>query len=82
MNLILIDRDTSTVDDAKSSISSKGEVFAHSMDVSSLSDWSNLKTHMDQEGKKLDFLHLNAGIGAKGDWTANEYFHKIFDTNL
>ena len=82
MNLILVDRDTSKLDDAKSSISSKGNVDTHPMDVSSLSDWSALKYKVEQSGEKLDFLHLNAGIGAKGDWTDNAYFHKIFDTNL
>lgn len=84
MNVILVDRDTSKLDDAKSSISSssKGSVDTHSMDVSSMSDWSSLKDTVEKGGKKLDFLHLNAGVGAKGDWTDNAYFHKIMDTNL
>ena len=82
MNVILVDRDTSKLNDAKSSISSKGSVDTHEMDVSSLSDWSSLRDSVEKDGKKLDFLHLNAGIGAKGDWTDSAYFHKIFDTNL
>ena len=31
---------------------------------------------------QLDFLHLNAGIGPKGDWTDSTYFQKIFDVNF
>jgi short-subunit dehydrogenase len=82
MNLILVDRDTSKLDDAKTSISGKGSVDTHSMDVSSLSAWSDLKSKVESGGTKLDFLHLNAGIGAKGGWDDSEYFHKIFDTNF
>lgn len=52
------------------------------MDVSSLSDWSGLKSSVEQSGKKLDFLHLNAGIMAKGDWTDSDYFAKIFAVNF
>ena len=82
MNLILVDNNSSKLSEAKSSISSKGSVDTHSIDVSSLSDWSKLKLEVDKGGKKLDFLHLNAGIGLNGDWTDSTYFHKIFDTNF
>ena len=84
MNLILVDRDTSKLNDAKSSISSssKGSVDTYTVDVASLSEWSDLKSKVEKDGKKLDFLHLNAGIGLKGDWTDSTYFHKIFDVNL
>jgi short-subunit dehydrogenase len=82
MNLILVDRDDSKLKEARSSISSKGSIDTHTIDVSSLSEWSSLKDSIENGGKKLDFLHLNAGIGLKGDWTDNQYFHKIFDTNF
>ena len=82
MNLILVDRDTSKLDAAKTSISGKGSVDTHSMDVSSLSAWAELKSQVESGGTKLDLLHLNAGIGAKGGWDDSAYFHKIFDTNL
>ena len=82
MNLILVDRDTSKLDDAKSSISGKGSVDTHSIDVSSLSEWNDLKSKVESGGKKLDFLHLNAGVGAKGGWDDSEYFKKIFETNF
>ena len=82
MNLILVDINQSKLNEAKSAISTKGSIEAHPMDVSSISDWSNLKSAVEQGGRKLDLIHLNAGIGLKGDWTDNAYFHKIFDVNF
>jgi len=82
MNLILVDNNTSKLSEAKSSIQSKGNVSTHSMDVSSIADWNELRTSVEKNGTKLDFLHLNAGIGLKSDWTDNAYFHKIFDVNF
>lgn len=81
MNVIMVDRDGSKLKEAKSSISSKGSVDTHTMDVSSLSDWTTLREKVEKSGK-LDFLHLNAGIGPKGDWTDNQYFHTLWDTNV
>jgi len=84
MNLILIDNNTSKLDEAKSSLSSSkaGSIETHSLDVSSLSDWNTLKGKVESGGRKLDFLHLNAGIGLNSDWTDSSYFHKIFDVNF
>ena len=84
MNLILVDNNTSKLEEAKSALSStsKGSVETHSMDVASLSDWAALKKSVEEGGKKLDFLHLNAGIGPKSDWTDSAYFHKIFDVSV
>lgn len=82
MNLHLVDNNSSALNDAKSAISAKGKVQAHPMDVASMSDWTSLKSTIEGAGTKLDFLHLNAGIGLKGDWTDSQYFHKIFDVNF
>ncbi|KAF2159390.1 hypothetical protein M409DRAFT_30142 [Zasmidium cellare ATCC 36951] len=83
MNLILVDNNTSQLDQAKSTLSSSsGKVETHSIDVASLDAWTQLKSSVEQGGRKLDLLHLNAGIGLKGDWTDNAYFHKIFDVNF
>ncbi|SMR49750.1 unnamed protein product [Zymoseptoria tritici ST99CH_3D1] len=81
MNLILVDNNTSKLEEAKSAISTSGTVESHSLDVSSLSDWSSLKSSVEKDGRKLDFLHLNAGVGLKGDWTDSSYFQKIFAVN-
>lgn len=84
MNVTLVDNNSSKLEEAKSSVTGKGTINTHSMDVASLSDWSTLKSAIEKNlnGSKLDFLHLNAGIGLKGDWTDNQYFHKIMDVNL
>lgn len=82
MNLILVDNNSSALAAAKSAISTKGSIEFHTMDVGSLSDWSGLKSSVESSGKKLDFLHLNAGIGLKGSWTDSAYFQKIFEVNF
>lgn len=84
MNLFLVDNNSGKLDEAKASIKTKGTVDIYPMDVASLSDWDNLKSSVEKklgDGKLLDFLHLNAGIGHNSDWTDNAYFHKIFDVN-
>ncbi|KAK3111544.1 hypothetical protein LTR53_013105 [Teratosphaeriaceae sp. CCFEE 6253] len=84
MNLILVDNNKSKLDEAKATLSSTkaGSVEIHSLDVASLADWSTLKSDVESGGRKLDFLHLNAGIGLKSDWTDSSYFQKIMDVNL
>lgn len=80
MNLHLVDNNASLLGEAKSKVTGKGSLETHEMDVSSLKDWNSLQSQL--KDTKLDFLHLNAGIGAKGDWTDSAYFHKIFDVNF
>lgn len=80
MNVILVDNNSSKLAEAKAAINSKGTVETHDIDVSSLADWATLRTKLGSQ--KLDFLHLNAGIMMKGEWTDSAYFHKIFDVNF
>jgi NADP-dependent 3-hydroxy acid dehydrogenase YdfG len=83
MNLHLVDNNSDLLAKAKDAITTKeGTLETHSLDVASQNDWSSLKSKLEQSQVKLDFLHLNAGIGANGDWTDSSYFHKIFDVNL
>ncbi|KAK4987281.1 hypothetical protein LTR50_004707 [Elasticomyces elasticus] len=82
MNLILVDNNREKLESAKSSIDSKGSIDVHDIDVSDLSAWTSLSSALEEKSTTLDFLHLNAGIGAKGEWTDNGYFHKVFDTNF
>ena len=82
MNLILCDNNSALLKETSGKISGSGKVEVHDMDVSKMEDWSKLKSAVERGGRKLDFLHLNAGIGTKGDWTDNAYFHKIFDVNF
>lgn len=82
MNVWLIDNNTEKLNEAKTSVQSKGNVTIHPMDVSNLSEWNDLKSKIESSGTKLDFLHLNAGIGLNSDWTDSSYFRKVFDVNL
>jgi short-subunit dehydrogenase len=82
MNLHLVDNNSSALTEAKKDITTKGTLETHTLDVASLDGWSSLKSTLDKSNTKLDFLHLNAGIGAKGEWTDSSYFHKIFDVNF
>lgn len=82
MNLHLVDWNAEALESAKSAISTQGSIQTHKMDVSSLSDWSNLKAAVDKSGSKLDFLHLNAGIGGESPWNDPAPFRKMFEVNL
>ncbi|EME84528.1 uncharacterized protein MYCFIDRAFT_133303 [Pseudocercospora fijiensis CIRAD86] len=84
MNLFLVDNNTEKLNDALKTIqsSNKGSTQIHSMDVGKLEDWNALKYKVESDGTKLDFLHLNAGIGLKSDWTDSAYFQKIFEVNF
>ncbi|GAB7342754.1 hypothetical protein MBLNU457_g0898t1 [Dothideomycetes sp. NU457] len=84
MNVILVDWNESALSSAQQTLSqsSKSSVSTHKLDVSSLSDWQKLSSQLASENKTLDFLHLNAGIGGKSDWTDNAYFRSIFETNF
>lgn len=88
MNLILVDNNTSKLDEAKSTLSqaSKSSISTHSLDVSSSDAWSSLAASLEKTSTTLDFLHLNAGIGGpkKEDqtWTSASYFRSVFETNF
>lgn len=79
MNIYLVDNNKEALNSAKESVKSSGTVNTHVLDVANLEDWATLRKKVEGEGKKLDFLHLNAGIGLKSDWTDAAYFQKIFD---
>ncbi|KAK5677165.1 hypothetical protein LTS10_010354 [Elasticomyces elasticus] len=84
MNLILVDNNSAKLDEAKSSLTSTktAGVETYALDVASLEDWGKLRKSVEEGDRRLDFLHLNAGIGLKGEWTDGEYFQKIMDVNL
>nr|POE47221.1 fatty acyl-coa reductase [Quercus suber] len=82
MNLILVDNNNDALSNVKSKLQTSGSVSTHTLDVSSLSAWSSLKSTLDSSHITLDFLHLNAGIGLNGDWTDNAYFQQIFAVNV
>lgn len=84
MNLYLVDWNSEALDKVKSSINTKARLTTHKIDVSDLSQWAELKKAVEQDlnGAKLDFLHLNAGIGADSPWRENENWRKILEVNL
>lgn len=83
MNLYLVDWNADALASAASSITNQGgTIQTHTCDVSSLADWATLKSTLDQSSTKLDFLHLNAGIGGDSPWTDSASFRKIFEVNF
>ncbi|KAL1610568.1 hypothetical protein SLS60_002237 [Paraconiothyrium brasiliense] len=76
MRVALVDFNKETLDLAQKSL--KGDVQYLQADVSQEQEWKGIKEKVGE----VDFLLLNAGIGAKGTWGDSEYFSKIFSTNL
>lgn len=66
MNLILVDNNSAKLQEASAAIRSKATIESHEVDVASLEQWRELKKSVEADGRKLDFLHLNAGIGLNG----------------
>lgn len=71
MRVAVVDFNKETLDLAKSNL--KGDVQYLQADVSQEQEWKGIK---DKVGD-VDFLMLNAGIGAKGTWGDSDYFQKV-----
>jgi NAD(P)-dependent dehydrogenase (short-subunit alcohol dehydrogenase family) len=78
MRVAIVDRNSDTLSKAKRTLSS-GDVETYEVDVSKSSEWKNLKESVLKKFGAVDFLMLNAGIGAKGTWGDEEYFEKVGD---
>ncbi|KAK7182026.1 hypothetical protein DPSP01_006257 [Paraphaeosphaeria sporulosa] len=76
MRVSVVDFNKETLELAKSSL--KGDVQCLQADVGQEQEWKGIKEKVGD----VDFLMLNAGIGAKGTWGDSEYFQKILSTNL
>lgn len=76
MRVAVVDFNKDTLDLAKSNL--KGDVQFLQADVSQEHEWKGIKEKVGE----VDFLMLNAGIGARGTWGDSEYFQKILSTNL
>ncbi|PSN74791.1 NAD(P)-binding protein [Corynespora cassiicola Philippines] len=63
-----------------------GNVETFHADVSQQEQWKKLKHEVEEKlgagDQGIDFLMLNAGIGAQGTWGDEDYFQKILQTNL
>ena len=83
MNLALVDNNESHLSAAHRALqSSPLQTEIYQIDVSQLSEWKTLHATVMKKFPRIDFLMLNAGIGAKGGWDDSDYFSKIFATNL
>jgi len=54
-----------------------GKIETYEMDVSKAEQWAELRTKVKASFERVDFLMLNAGVGAKGGWENLDYFHKV-----
>ncbi|KAF2802543.1 NAD(P)-binding protein [Mytilinidion resinicola] len=81
MRVAIVDRNTDTLSRAKKTLSSS-DVETYEVDVSKSSEWKTLRESVLKKFGPVDFLMLNAGIGAKGTWGDEDYFAKIMGTNL
>ena len=94
MNLALLDRDSSHLSSAVSTLKSEDNTSgkdlkteSYAMDVSDLSAWKKVASEVSSAfGSSIDLLMLNAGHAPKPstspNWLDAEYFHKTLDTNL
>ena len=82
MKLALVDINAQPLSSAKESIGIDPQIETYLMDVSKIEEWRELKSKVEKNFGGVDFLMLNAGIGARSGWEDVEYFHKIMDTNL
>jgi len=84
MKVAIVDNNTEHLAKAKETLAgdSEADVETYQIDVSKVDQWNELKDKVTKKFGEVDFLMLNAGIGAKGTWGDTEYFQKIFDTNF
>jgi len=84
MRLILVDNNVDNLAKAKDTLSDNQleDIETYQVDVSNPDHWKDLKDKVQKKFGGVDFLMLNAGIGAKGSWGDTSYFQKIFNTNL
>lgn len=76
MRVTIADSNQNTLDLAAKSLS--GSVTCLKIDVGDRSSWSSLRS----QAGDVDFLMLNAGVGARGTWGDTDYFDTILHTNL
>ncbi|KAI9722825.1 MAG: hypothetical protein M1828_004391 [Chrysothrix sp. TS-e1954] len=82
MKLALLDNNAENLSLAKQSLGSEQTTETYEVDVSKLEQWEGVRDKVKSSFGGVDFLMLNAGIGAKGGWENAKYFHNIMDVNL
>ncbi|KAF2136236.1 uncharacterized protein K452DRAFT_259410 [Aplosporella prunicola CBS 121167] len=81
MKVAVADFNTDSLAKAKETLGSS-DVETYQTDVSKLEQWAELKDKVQKKFGGVDFLMLNAGVGARGGWEDSAYFEKIMSTNL
>lgn len=78
MNLALVDNNKSLLARAKDELSGSGTIIeTYDVDVSKIEQWEDLRDKVKQKFGGVDFMMLNAGIGLRGGWEDQAYFHKV-----
>ena len=79
MRVVVVDINATTLDLARKTLDVGDDDDAHfyTADVSKENDWAALKQSVETKFGAVDFLMLNAGIGARGTWGEAEYFQKV-----
>lgn len=77
MKLALVDRNSEALSEAHSQLNNGSDTRTYAMDVSKISEWSDLRAKVEMDFGQVSFLMLNAGIGLKSGWEDTEYFHKV-----
>ena len=78
MKLALVDRNTDTLAQAKTIFEKdEAKTEAYAMDVSKPDDWNDLRSKVESNFSRVDFLMLNAGTMVKGEWDDMMYFQKV-----
>lgn len=80
MKVGIVDVTQESLSCAKEALQSNGspdEVETYNVDVSKAEQWEELKSKFESKFGEPDLLMLNAGVGAKGTWGDDAYFHKV-----
>lgn len=79
MNLAIVDNNAELLARAKKELADTGDTRTetYEIDVSKADQWEELKSKFKSSFERVDFLMLNAGIGANGGWENLGYFHKV-----
>jgi hypothetical protein len=84
MNLALLDLNRVNLQKAGDALKPKNneKTDTYPMDVSSVSDWSNVKADVESKFGSVDLLMLNAGASFRPEggkqWEDPDYFHQTF----
>ncbi|KAK8930175.1 1-deoxy-11-beta-hydroxypentalenate dehydrogenase [Metarhizium anisopliae] len=86
MNILLVDVNAEALQTAKKQLVGEddagSDVVTAAADVSNADAWTELSKTATSAFSTIELLVLNAGIGMRGTWGDDEYFNKIFQTNL